>query len=93
MNMNPISQSWNVWIGTQRHLTLSNCLLHVLFIFGSIWTSGTGNQNKYGDFQTDLIFKILLLSHTQTKGWNQNVYQSEGDHVVFKKQIITIMPC
>lgn len=68
-------------------------MLHVLFIFGSIWTSDTGNQNKYGGFRTDLMFKILLLSHPQTKGWNWNVYQSVGDHVVFKKQTITIMPC
>lgn len=86
MSMNPISQSWNVWIVTRRRLTPSNCLLHVLFIFGSIWTSDTGNQNKYGDFRTDLMFKILLLSHPQTKGWNGNVYHSDGDFV-FKKQI------
>lgn len=86
MNMNPISQSRNVWIVTRRRLTPSNCLLHVLFIFGSIWTSDTRNQNKYGDFWTDLMFKILLLSHPQTKGWNGNVYHSDGDFV-FKKQI------
>lgn len=32
------------------------------------------------------MFKILLLSHPQTKGWNGNVYHSDGDFV-FKKQI------